>query len=94
VIAECTTGSARDAATNRVLHALSPVIHPLHEPLARAAGTLRFRAGRGASDTIDAIVVATADSSAGSIILTADVADIAVLAAVEQKTVVLALAGR
>jgi predicted nucleic acid-binding protein len=94
VIAESTTASARDATTNLVLRALSAVVIPLDEPLARAAGSLRYRARRPTSDTIDAVIVATADSSRGSIILTGDDADIRRLASVEGKSVVLSTTGR
>jgi predicted nucleic acid-binding protein len=63
----------------------------LSEELAREAGALRYRARRPLRDTIDAIIVATADASAGSAILTADAGDMAALAAVRRRSPVLLL---
>ncbi|MGH7757040.1 MAG: type II toxin-antitoxin system VapC family toxin [Vulcanimicrobiaceae bacterium] len=94
VIAESTTGTPRDAPTKAVLRALASVVVPLSEPLARAAGALRYRARRSGADTADAIVVATADASRGSIVLTCDPADMRSLVAVEGKSVVLSVGGR
>ena len=91
VIAESTTGSARDAALNNVLRVLEPTMVELSEELAREAGALRYRARRPLRDTIDAIIVATADASAGSAILTADAGDMAALAAVRRRSPVLLL---
>jgi predicted nucleic acid-binding protein len=88
VIAESTTGAPRDADLNRVVGALDLVIIGLDEKLARDAGSLRYRARRPNSDTIDAIVVATGDLAAGSTILTGDLDDVTALSAVRGRTLV------
>jgi hypothetical protein len=86
VISEAVTGSGpRDSRVNRALK--SCVIMPLDESLARAAGALRYR--HPAVGTIDAMVVACGDAVPGSIIITGDLADLRLLAAEQQRTVVI-----
>lgn len=73
VIAEATTGDAgRDAQVNQVIKACE--VLALDESLARAAGSLRYR--KRSAGTIDAMVVACADSVPGSVIITGDVRDL------------------
>lgn len=91
VIAETTTGTPRDASLNRLLAAFGPTLVVLTESLARDAGSLRYRAHRPVRDTIDAIVVATADAVSGSTILTGDIGDLGALASVRGRSAVLSL---
>ncbi len=91
VVAESTTGTARDAGVNRILNALETAVAPLGESVARSAGTLRFRSRLSQKDTIDAIVVATADAVPRSTILTSDGGDIRILAAITGSSTVMEL---
>lgn len=93
VVAESTTGDLpRDAHVNRALKAFEVV--GLDESLARSSARLRYAARRSAADTIDAIVVATADALPGTILITTDPKDIRPLAAVRGITRVIAAAVR
>lgn len=90
VVAESTTGHVgHDARVNRVLKRM--LIAPLDEPLARQAARLRHATRSRRGDTIDAIVVATADCVPGSQLLTGDTSDVRPLAAVANKTVVVSI---
>jgi predicted nucleic acid-binding protein len=81
VVAEVTTGEGpRDARTNRVLSNLQLI--PVSEKMARRAGALRFRARR--PETVDALVVATAEATLGGIVLTGDAKDLEALAGVSK----------
>ena len=81
VVAEVTTGEGpRDARTNRVLSNLQLI--PVSEKMARRAGALRFRARR--PETVDALVVATAEATLGGIVLTGDAEDLEALAGVSK----------
>jgi len=93
VIAESTTGTARDAGVSRAVNAVERVA-PLTEQIARSAGALRYAAGRPRCDLIDAIVVATADAYAGAVIVTADPGDMSALAAVRGRSAVVTLRRR
>jgi PIN domain nuclease of toxin-antitoxin system len=85
VIAESTTGDQRrDAATNRILSIATPIA--LDERLARRAAALRHAVRARRSGTVDAIVVATADDLAGTVIFTTDRHDIGALAAVRRRS--------
>lgn len=86
VISETITGNGpRDAKINQALKAC--VVLALDEPLARAAGALRYRTpGSGA---IDAMVVASGDAVPDSIIITGDLDDLRPLAAERQRTIVI-----
>jgi len=86
VISETITGNGpRDARINQALK--SCVVLALDEPLARAAGALRYRApGAGA---VDAMVMACGDAVADSIIITGDLDDLRRLAAERQRTIVI-----
>lgn len=76
VLVECLSGRPHnDAVVNRFLKSCTVVDGP-HEKLARRAGTLRAKAGRGSA--VDAVIVAMAEP--GGAILTGDVNDIAALA--------------
>lgn len=79
VVAESTTGmGSRDAKVNRVLrHAITDVCD---EHTARRAAALRHDARRGSGDTVDAIVVATAELSPGRTVATTDPDDLMALA--------------
>ena len=78
VLAECTTGSARDAEVNRVLGVLGRfgnVFAAPDEVTARLAGTLRFAAKT--DDGIDALVAAEAAKDARpKVVLTSDATDL------------------
>jgi predicted nucleic acid-binding protein len=76
VIAEVVRGGPKDAVVNRLINAVSFTADTT-ETIARAAGQ---RLGRGTTDTIDAIVVATAEAHQATDILTTDPNDIGRLA--------------
>ena len=77
VIVESTTGAAgRDATVNRFLHGCE--IAPLTELIARRAAALRYGARVGSA--VDAMVVATAESRGGGVVLTGDIDDLGPLA--------------
>jgi predicted nucleic acid-binding protein len=67
VIAESLRGSARDANANRLIKAVDRVV-ATDEAIARHAGELIQKA----SDTVDAIVVATAQKVGAKNVLTSD----------------------
>jgi len=77
VVAECITGKATDAVTNRVIKA-SRIIETT-EPIARQAGKIRV-AAKAQDKTIDAIIIASAAQHPQSLILTSDPADLTRLA--------------
>jgi rRNA-processing protein FCF1 len=80
VVAESTTtGGPRGAAVNRALKI--GLIVDCDVTIARAAAATRYADG-ARSGVIDAIVVATADQIAGSVILTGDLGDLGRLAVV------------
>lgn len=77
VLVECLTGRQnKDATVNRFLKRCQVVDGP-HEKLARRAGSLRAKAGRGSA--VDAVVVAMAEP--GGAVLTGDHRDLRALAA-------------
>jgi predicted nucleic acid-binding protein len=72
-LAEVLRGGPRDASVHRVLGKVNVV--PVNEALGRAAGELLGRAG--GSDTVDALVAATASGLPGEVlVLTSDQADL------------------
>lgn len=77
VLAECTSGTARDAATNRLLKSCF-VDAGLPEAIARHAGALRHHAATGSA--VDAVVVAFAATVSDPVVLTADIDDLDALA--------------
>lgn len=80
VLVECLTGRQyKDAAVNRFLKRCQVVDGP-HEKLARRAGSLRAKAGRGSA--VDAVVIAMAEP--GGAVLTGDFGDLTALAAYAQ----------
>ena len=86
VLVECLSGRQHsDVVVNRFLKRCEIVIGP-HERLARRAGALRARAGRGSA--ADAVVVAMAEP--GGAVLTGDVKDLRALAAHAQDVTVFA----
>jgi predicted nucleic acid-binding protein len=89
VVAESARGTARDALANRLLGAVE--VRPVDEALARRAGRLLHETG--SSGTIDAIVVATADETPGSAILTGDVRDLSRLASARGRTRIMSISG-
>ena len=77
VLVECLSGRQRtDAVVNRFLKTCKVIDAP-DEKLARRAGALRARAGRG--EAVDAVVVAMAEP--GGVVLTHDIEDLQALAA-------------
>jgi predicted nucleic acid-binding protein len=75
-LAEAIRGGPKDAAANRLIKAINQVA-PTSEAIARDAGT---RLGlRKSSETIDALVVATAEAHLATDILTTDPDDIRLL---------------
>lgn len=81
VLVECLTGRQyKDAAVNRFLKRCQVVDGP-HERLARRAGSLRAKAGRGSA--VDAVVIAMAEP--GGAVLTGDFGDLTALAAYAQN---------
>ncbi len=77
VLVECLSGRQRaDAVVNRFLKTCVVVDGP-HERLARRAGSLRTKAGRGSA--VDAVVVAIAEP--GGTVFTSDIKDLKALAA-------------
>ncbi len=82
VVAESTTdGGGRDVSVNRLLK--TALIVNCDIVTARSAAAIRF-AVRSGPGVVDAIVVATADQSPGSIVLTGDPADLKPLANVRR----------
>jgi predicted nucleic acid-binding protein len=78
VLTETVRGTARDAPVNRILAAVGEVV-PAYERLARSAGAL-LGSSRSTAGAVDALVVATADSVGGGVVLTSDPDDLEVLA--------------
>ena len=76
VLVECLSGRQRtDAVVNRFLK-MCVVVDGPHEKLARRAGVLRAKAGRGSA--VDAVVVAMAEP--GGTVFTHDIKDLTALA--------------
>jgi predicted nucleic acid-binding protein len=88
VLAETVRGEARDAPVNVVIKAVGEVI-PATEAIGRLAGGLLGTSG--SSETIDALVVASALAVGGGAILTGDEDDLALLAAGHPEVVVTGL---
>lgn len=88
VVAECVRGSAKDASVNRVVKAVGEVI-PVDERVGRTAGALLGSAR--SSSTVDALVVASAISLGGGVVLTGDPDDLVRLASDHAEVVVSAL---
>ena len=87
VVAETTRSTARDATVNRLLETVE--IRVVDEGLARLAGRL-LHAARSA-ETIDALVVATAEEIPGSVVFTGDVKDLTRLAGASGKTAIISI---
>jgi predicted nucleic acid-binding protein len=85
VVAETVRGAASDAPVNRVLKAVGDV-DVADEPIGRIAGQLLGKSG--SSETVDAIVVATAVEAGGAIVLTGDPDDLGALAAGHRHIIV------
>jgi hypothetical protein len=85
-LAEATRGGPKDAAAIRLIKAINQVA-PTSEAIARDAGT---RLGlRKSSETIDALVVATAEAYLATDILTTDPDDIRLLASRDLNVIAL-----
>jgi len=88
VIAESTTGNGSiDANVNRVLKDLELV--ELSTAIARRAAALRYR--YKAAGVPDAVVIATADAIAGTVVYTSDPRDLVTLAAITRRTTVVTI---
>jgi uncharacterized protein with PIN domain len=80
VLAEATTGvGTRDARVNRVLK--KAVIDACDEKVARRAAAIRHSAEAGRGKAIDAIIIATAETSPRRTVITGDPKDLRTLAA-------------
>lgn len=88
VVAETVRGSATDAPVNRVAKAVGQV-DPIDEAIGRTAGRLLGEAD--SSETVDAIVVATAVEAQGAVVLTGDPTDFRALAIGHCEVVIEAL---
>ncbi len=83
VLAEQYRGGRRDQAVDSCLGRYSGIdVVDTTRALARRIGSLLARAGMGSEHHVDATVVATALGAGGGLILTSDVDDLTVLAAV------------
>lgn len=85
VVAETVRGRAEDAPVNRIVRAVGEV-DLADEAVGRVAGGLL--GDTGSSSTVDAIVVATAVSSRGAVVLTGDPDDLGALAADHAEVVI------
>jgi predicted nucleic acid-binding protein len=85
-IAESVRGGPRDAAINRLVNAVGAVVDTT-EAIAREAGS-RLGAYRS-SQTVDALIVATAEACGATDILTSDPRDIRRLAGTEVNVIAL-----
>lgn len=88
VVAETVRGSVTDAPVNRVAKAVGRV-DPIDEAVGRTAGRLLGEAD--SSETVDAIVVATAVEAQGAVVLTGDPTDLRALASGHREVVIEAL---
>jgi predicted nucleic acid-binding protein len=88
VVAETVRGAAADAPVNRVLKAVREV-DAADEAIGRTAG--RLLGDAGSSETVDAVVVATAVEAGGAVVLTGDPDDLAALANGHREVVIEAL---
>jgi predicted nucleic acid-binding protein len=85
-LAEAIRGGPKDAAANRLIKAVNQIA-PTSEAIARDAGT---RLGpRKSSETIDALVVATAEAYRATDILTTDPDDVRLLASRDLNVIAL-----
>lgn len=85
VVAETVRGSATDAPVNRVVKAVGQV-DLIGEAIGRTAGRLLREAGL--SETVDAIVVATAVEARGAVVQTGDPTDLVALASGHHEVVI------
>lgn len=88
VVAEAVRGAAADAPVNQVLKAVGEV-DVADEAIGRTAG--RLLGDAGSSETVDAVVVATAIEAGGAVVLTGDPDDLSGLADRQAEVVVQAL---
>jgi len=85
VVAETVRGAATDAPVNRVVKAVGRV-DVVDEAVGRTAG--RLLGDAGSSQTVDAIVVATAIEARGAVVLTGDPSDLGALASGHDEVVI------
>lgn len=85
VVAETVRGAATDAPGNRVVKAVGQV-DVVDEAVGRTAG--RLLGDAGSSQTVDAIVVATAIEARGAVVLTGDPSDLEALASGHDEVVI------
>lgn len=88
VVAETVRGAATDAPVNRVVKAVGRV-DLVDEAVGRTAG--RLLGAAGSSETVDAIVIATAVEARGAVVLTSDQDDLRALASGYPEVVIEAL---
>lgn len=88
VLAETVRGRATDAPVNRVIKAVGQV-DVVDEAIGRTAG--RLMGDATSSETVDAVVAATAVEARGAVILTGDPNDLGALATGHPEVVIVAL---
>lgn len=88
VLAETVRGRAADAPVNRVVKAVGQV-EVVDEAIGRTAG--RLLGDAGSSETVDAMVLATAIEARGAVVLTGDPGDLSALATGHPGVVIVAL---
>ena len=88
IVAETVRGVAADAPVNRIVKAVGEV-DVADEPVGRVAG--RLLGAAGSSSTVDALVVATAITAGGAVVLTGDPDDLGALASDNAEVVIEAL---
>jgi len=85
IVAETVRGVAADAPVNRVVKAVGEV-DVADEQVGRVAG--RLLGAAGSSSTVDALVVATAITAGGAVVLTGDPDDLGALASDNAEVVI------
>jgi hypothetical protein len=89
ILAEALRGNPRDACVYRVLGGV--VVHPVTQAIGEKAGKLIGAAQLGSGQAVDAILVATALSESGSIVIaTSDLGDLLALVGDESRVSVVA----
>jgi hypothetical protein len=89
ILAEAFRGSPRDAGLYRILRGV--VVEPVSQAIGEQAGKLIGAANLGSGQAVDAILIATALSEAGPIVIaTSDLGDLTALVGDEDRVAVVA----